>query len=1048
MSTFFRKLRALLLARLERWGLKRRSVREQGRSALESIIMSDAISAARRSEPIVQPSAKEEPETLDVPVGQPAADVPDADEHPLGETEVTAFGGEHQQHDPEPALTEKPDGPEQDADSEKVGEIESEAVVPNTSPGSDSVEEESRHDRPADAEGFVEAETMASTTQPPAMERDNEASADPLDSIGHVEPERAEPRSERQEPDSEFVGLERNDAAATSIEDHSEGLGASPAGFTQLGEAVIEPDEEPSPSEAAVETPDSRDVHADEDSFEQKPPHTDESEHPLSNASSPVEASAPDVPSDAPSADLKSAAMPSRSTADILPPPVAGHSANLPTPPEWESFSERAQTQPIRPRESSTIEATTTADEEDEDNSPTSNHAAAPARSQVRKRQEPIDFSECPLAAGVTDPLPENYLYWNRLLAARFLNAVAGSKIHLAVSPRFLATVLLDNEGERVHPSAAEERFIQAVRDAYHYVALASSSGLRIFRRRATGTGLPLCIGFLALSVLAAHKMHSDEANSSSAYYIRLSDLLAAAQRGSDHPAGFQKLEFEALWNFLAEWVSKHSSSSLALPDADVEKRYISYPLGHVPLRQLDLEKLPTFFNWADYSSGSLISPERIADDFRRWAGSYSILSQAGRDALGDSRSPAVLAQIRSELRSWDGSVVDAQGSRYVQVEVLLENVKRRSLISLLAPRREGCPEVFRCGDVEIIGGNDWFDPLELVPADGRLLEQGFTWPADGSPNWVFRRPPAEIIVLAPNAEYSGLVTRTQIPKDVCCAVLCHERVAERVINYLKEICDVAPRAIVEGNCPADWRLFLRVRVIRAPENVPRDLQMLDPATETELVPQGGLRLGRWSWMQGAAPRLLVEGREGRTVYVNDSAVDVDEEGYLRAEQILSQAGTYAVRVGFIERTIRIVPPMLRRLAGETMNAESRASWPVVLDPGRWTLIGRRLADAQHAVNPFNRPSLLQSAFEPVWAIKVNVGRGARVIHLSAAPADDGVVTTRAQAQLWVSSIYEAAIRHAQIESKLADGGDARSRAWAEYVAVARALKRQWKKGH
>lgn len=713
---------------------------------------------------------------------------------------------------------------------------------------------------------------------------------------------------------------------------------------------------------------------------------------------------------------------------------------------DWSTFSERANS-------SADPASIATEDDENEDEdawgdiSPQVTRAPSEPRRE-QKRRAPIDFSEYLPAATETAKLPVEYLYWNRILAARFINSPPQSTIHLATSPRLLAAVLSENKGEKVQPPDAEARFVEAVREAYDASIANSRSGLRILRRRECASSLPLCVGFLALSVLAAHKMHSDGDNSSSAYYVRLNDLLAAQAGSNDLPKGFATLEFEALWNFLAAWLTANTSVSLALPAAGAQKRYIGYPLAHVPLRQLDLEKLPAFFSWADYSPGSSVSPERIEDDFRRWANSYGMLSQAGREALVDSRAPAVLAQIRSELRLWDGSVLEAHGVQSVQVEVLLENIRRRSRVSLLAPRHEGYPEVFRSGEVEMAGTEDWYDPVELTPTDGSLLEHGFSWPADGNRSQLLRRPAAEVIVLAPHADYSELVSRTQIPKDVSCAILCHERMAARVGSYLGTICDEDVRPIIEGNCPQDWRLFLRVRAVRVPANIPEDLRMLDVVSETDIIPQGGLRLGRWAWMHGAPPSLLVEGRDGRAVTINDTPVDADEDGLLHADDMLTEPGSYTVRVGYLERTIRIVPAELRQLGDAAPSgAEPRGSWPIALEPGGWTVIGAKPGEAQRVDNSSGRPSLYQCAFRPVWVVRLHAGLGTRVTQLSAEAADwSWPVKRDAWSQAWVSSIYVASIRHTVPESRIASSGETLSHAWADYVALAKAIKRQWKK--
>src|ERR1035441_9693637 len=117
-----------------------------------------------------------------------------------------------------------------------------------------------------------------------------------------------------------------------------------------------------------------------------------------------------------------------------------------------------------------------------------------------------------------------------------------------------------------------------------------------------------------------------------------------------------------------------------------------------------------------------------MTDDLRRWDQSYASFSEAGRAALNDSRLSAVLAQVRSELRAWDGLTTDSQGQRRAQVEILLDSVMRRSRLFLLAPRKDGYPQVFASGSLELSGGESWYDPLELGPDDGELLLAGVSW--------------------------------------------------------------------------------------------------------------------------------------------------------------------------------------------------------------------------------------------------------------------------------------------------------------------------------
>ena len=298
---------------------------------------------------------------------------------------------------------------------------------------------------------------------------------------------------------------------------------------------------------------------------------------------------------------------------------------------EWDAFTERPEVGSGKPALAKTTKAVNDAEallEGIED----STEIKSQGIEREKKPPAPIDISA--YEGSSLASLPDSYRYWNRILLERFVAVAAGEQILLATSPRALAAALFDDMDERVSPSEAQGRFTDAVASAYKNGVVGSSARLRIFRRHVTQDGIPVCVAFLALSVLAAHKMHTDETSWSSDYYSRLSELLGVERGANGLPTDFRSDEFESLWLFLADWISKKKGWSLVLPQGNVQKRFIAYPLAHVPLRQLDLEKLPIFFEWAGYSSEIQPTIERLEDDLRRWDQSYGSLSSAGREAL------------------------------------------------------------------------------------------------------------------------------------------------------------------------------------------------------------------------------------------------------------------------------------------------------------------------------------------------------------------------------------------------------------------------------
>jgi hypothetical protein len=756
------------------------------------------------------------------------------------------------------------------------------------------------------------------------------------------------------------------------------------------------------------------------------------------------------------------ASQPDGGTAEIAPIPAEASEPNSPIPftqtrqvnpvvepDHWTGFSERAT--PTRTPEqvpSAPLEPTMIASPPKPPSISSSD--TGDTGLPIRRERTPaaaIDASEY-VGLGAEAAFPNAYLHWNNLLADRFVRKAAQDQIHLAISPRALASIESEDRGERVAPADAEASLVRAVREAYASHVLGSSARLRIFRRNGR-EGTPLCIAMLALSVLAAHKMHSDEISSSAAYYIRLADLLNVPRDAGDKPRDFRTLEFESLWTFFANWVSTSTSASLVLPNADDQRRFIAYPLAHVPLRQLDLEKLPEFFDWAGYTPEKRVTSARIADDLRRWEQSYNRLSDAGKAAMEDERSAAVLAQVTSELRAWDGTVATAQGTRSVQAEILLDAVMRRRRLFLLVPRREGFPPVFRTAQVELNATDSWYEPVELGPDESDTLRNGLTWVHEQNPSYVVRRLPSSAVVLAPNAEYSGFVSRPDLPKDILCTVLFHESAVDVVTAYLHKICDTVASAITPRGFPAEWRLFENVRAVRRSDEVPQECEALAVAAYADIIPQGGLRLGSlWSWMLGSPPRILIEGRDGRPVYINQTIVEVDDEGYVASADLMNVAGSYTVRVGSVERTIRIVEPGLRPLgpsARPSFAESGEPRHPVVLSPGTWTLVGPDPSFVLSVRSEGIRDSLVLCDFMPAWAIKVGAGRGSKAIQLSSSRVDAAQKTSKAGSRQWSSTIYEAAIRHPALSTEIGTASADLRRFWGEYVAVARYLKRQWK---
>ena len=307
-----------------------------------------------------------------------------------------------------------------------------------------------------------------------------------------------------------------------------------------------------------------------------------------------------------------------------------------------------------------------------------------------QRRGEPSERHPEPVTEYPTVALPPpsaDYRTWNRAIAEHLLlQTPAGHDVYLTITPRILARALVDLQGVSLNPEQAEEYFANSVSDFYRTRVLTHNARLRLLRRNGDD-GLPECIGFLALTVLAAYRMRSDEEATGLAYYVRVAELLQCDLSGQ-YPPGFDPIVFESLWYFLRDWLAQRHGGRLVVPAPETaSRRFVGLALAHVPLRSLDIEKLPDFFVWAGYQPSSEVTIERLAGDFARWVRARDIVTPTGVAAFSDARRAAVIAEIRAELDSWDGTCDESNSRHSAAVEILFDPVQHRPEL-FYVPRR------------------------------------------------------------------------------------------------------------------------------------------------------------------------------------------------------------------------------------------------------------------------------------------------------------------------------------------------------------------------
>jgi len=693
--------------------------------------------------------------------------------------------------------------------------------------------------------------------------------------------------------------------------------------------------------------------------------------------------------------------------------------------------------------------------------SPTHQRHAVPRRPPLSRRPAPTEAAD-EFGQTINDisTIDREYTRWNNAIVEYLLLAKPASEdIYLCVTPRVLATVFAEAGFDSLTPEQAEQRFSAAVASVYRMRVLGHSERLRVLRRCGED-GSPDCAAFLGASVLAAYHMQSDEDLSGNAYYRRFADLLQCEMSGN-HPAGYNAPAFESLWVYLANWLREAHGRRLATRSPDVGlRRFVALPLAHVPLRSLDIDKLPVFFAWAGYEPGKRVRSDRLCSDLRRWHRSRNALTHTGAEALFDDRAEAVLSQVNAELESWDGSFSESVSRRSALIEIQFDVVQRQPMLAYLPRRPSGFPAVFDDGDHVFEASDEgWYAPARISPADGEFLASGFEWQSviDGT-QFALRRSETSVIALSPSANYSGFLSSRRLPRGIRSSVLCRDEVTADVVQYLSEAAQQRLNAVNHPLLPNGWSMIRDVTA-KVYLEAPAGLENLEIDPNVEILVSGGLRLGRgWSWIAGAPPRILVAGVDlGDAVTVNGTPVEIGENGELVTNGTFAEPGQYVIEVGRTRRRIEAVAPEVSTTHRETKPSKCTSCFEparIPLPRGYWTLVGASPGEVLTANGTTSTygSMVVSCPFEAVWAIQVGAGPGAKALLVTEPqPPDECDVRTlkgpmRNAWQKWAGVIYSASIRRPQLCTLTGSRAAGIEQIWRQYVSVAKQIKHSVKR--
>jgi hypothetical protein len=272
-----------------------------------------------------------------------------------------------------------------------------------------------------------------------------------------------------------------------------------------------------------------------------------------------------------------------------------------------------------------------------------------------------------------TTPAAE-YDRWQAALDARFFRAGnVGKPVVL-----FADKAVLDEMGGTEHLVASLCGMLDRRAGGAMFARITAK--MAVWRRTAM-TGPPPCLPLLAVTVLAATRMHRDEMAASHNYYSRLAETLDEVSPWPATQSLRKQLEDEfevvaGMWEDLNEWLGTPAGATYGrstirrLPG----RPRVGYPISQALLRRQDRLRLTAFLDAADVHAQGTTGPDQLVHYLKIWASRPRGLSQPLLDALCDPDLQPLLGDLLSSLAdSWDGRVIEQDGRASGQLRLVLD---------------------------------------------------------------------------------------------------------------------------------------------------------------------------------------------------------------------------------------------------------------------------------------------------------------------------------------------------------------------------------------
>lgn len=350
------------------------------------------------------------------------------------------------------------------------------------------------------------------------------------------------------------------------------------------------------------------------------------------------------------------------------------------------------------------------------------------------------------------------------------------------------------------------------------------------------------------------------------------------------------------------------------------------------------------------------------------------------------------------------------------------------------------------------------FEPAQIGDALS-LLESGAVAESIGAPSVRWQRSGRDLHIFVPRAGIAGFVSTSRVVIGNENAVLCRSELAESVLRVSQTVGAREPEEVIGPGIAAGWRCFRAIYPSSAiaPADCDSVLLALVPLPDSRIELDGGISMGRSSWLVGYPPAIRIAGAIPRPgdVSIDDVSASADEAGRWSALG-WDSIGQHTIWYSGLSRNYSIdpAPSSWERwdshagnglsICGALATGQSgRLAFPSA-DEAVW-LLGRIPGEVASTVLSGSGAIFVAApAFQPVWIVAALSGRKRsaqfpRLVGPPAAPLSPKRPIQKDAIRLWCQVIRSVSRARRNQSSE-----EARTIAlWSLYRQAARALWRR-----